>query len=103
MKRIILLIYVLLTILVCTVQAQQRVMNIHLNNGITHQYIFTDVDSVTFVELAEVLPPVEAGMQMMPSEMLSNDSCTKYYSLTNHYIIAQDKGITEYVNWIFTF
>ena len=97
MKRIILPIYVLLTILVCTAQAQQRVMNIHLNNGITHQYIFTDVDSVTFVELAEVLPPVEAGMQMMPTEMLNNDSCAKYYSLIDHYIIAQNKGITEYV------
>ena len=45
MKRTILSFCTLLMML-CSTQAQQRVMNIHLNNGITHQYIFTDVDRV---------------------------------------------------------
>ena len=97
MKRTILSFCTLLMMFVYTAQAQQRVMNIHLNNGITHQYIFTDVDSVSFVELAEVLPPVEEGRQMMSPEMQNGDSCAKYYSLTDHYIVAQDKAITEYV------
>lgn len=78
---------------VYTAQAQQRVMNIHLNNGITHQYIFTDVDSVSFVELAEVLPPVEAGREMMNVEMMSNDSCKKFYSLIGNYLITKHKDI----------
>ncbi len=77
--------------------AQERVMTIHLNNGITHQYLFTDVDSVSFVELAEVLPPVEKGTQMMSQEMLSSEICTNYYSLTDHYLISKNKSITEYV------
>lgn len=97
MKRIILSFCTLFMVFICTTQAQQRVMNIHLNNGVTHQYIFTDVDSVSFVELAEVLPPVAEGTQMMSQEMLNGDSCAKFYTLTDHYIVAQNKAITEYV------
>lgn len=93
MKRTILSFCTLLMMFVYTAQAQQRVMNIHLNNGITHQYIFTDVDSVSFVELAEVLPPVEAGRQMMNIEMMSNDSCKKFYSLIGNYLITKHKDI----------
>lgn len=97
MKRIILSICALLIIFVCTTQAQQRVMNIHLNNGITHQYIFTNVDSVSFMELAEVLPPVEEGTQMMSDKMLNKDECSEFYTLTNHYLKAKEKDIYERV------
>lgn len=97
MKRTILSFCTLLMMFVYTAQAQQRVMNIHLNNGMTHQYIFTDVDSVSFVELDEVLPPVEEGRQMMSQEMLNDESCAKFYTQTDHYLIARNKSITEYV------
>ena len=95
MKRTILSLCMLL-IFVCTMQAQQRVMNIHLNNGITHQYIFTDVDSVSFVELAEVLPPVGKGTQMMAAEMISNESCKDFYPLIGYYLVAKNRSIAEY-------
>ena len=90
MKRTILSFYTLLMLLVCTTSAQERVMTVHLKDGITHQYIFNDIDSVSFVELAEVLPPVEAGRQMMALEMLNSDSCCQYYSMTDHYLIAKN-------------
>ena len=97
MKRTILSFYTLLMLLVCTTSAQERVMTVHLKDGITHQYIFNDIDSVSFVELAEVLPPVEAGRQMMSQDMLDAEKCAEYYTLTDHYLIAKNKNITEYV------
>ena len=91
------IIYILISMFVLSLQAQERVMTIHLNNGISHQYKFSDVDSVSFVEIAEVLPAVAEGTQMMPSEMLSLSECANYYSLTDHYLIAKNKSIIEYV------
>ena len=88
MKRTILSICTLLIIFVCKAWAQQRVMKIHLNNSITHQYIFTEVDSVSFVELAEVLPPVERGTQMMAPDMLDVEKCSEYYTMTDNYIVV---------------
>ena len=85
-----------LLMFVHNMQAQERVMTIHLNNGITHQYMFTDVDSVSFVELAEVLTPIEKNSQMMTPEMLDTEKAAEFYTLTDHYLIARNKGIQEY-------
>lgn len=89
--------FIYLLIIIQSTQAQQRVMTIHMNNGITHQYMFTDVDSVSFAELAEVLPNIEQGTQMMVPEMQDNEKCNEYYSLTDHYLHAKNKDIYENV------
>lgn len=96
MKRTILSFYTLLMLLVCTTSAQERVMTVHLKDGITHQYIFNDIDSVSFVELAEVLPPVEAGRQMMTPEMQDVEKCAEFYTMTNKYLVVNDRVIVEY-------
>lgn len=77
-------------------KAQERVMTVHLKDGIAHQYIFNEIDSVTFVELDKVLPPIKEETQMMSSEMISPESCTNYYTLVDQYLVAQNKSIAEY-------
>ncbi len=97
MKYSKLILCIISTILAINISAQERVMTIHLNNGITHQYMFTDVDSVSFAELAEVLPNIEQGTQMMAPEMLNKEQCNQFYSMTDYYLKAQEKNISEYI------
>ena len=91
------LLYLIISIFCANLYAQERVMTIHLNNGIYHQYKFQDVDSVSFVEIAEVLPTVAEGTQMMTSDMLNDTECADFYSLTDHYLKAKEKNIYERV------
>lgn len=79
------------------IKAQERVMTVHMNNGITHQYRFNEVDSVSFIEIAEVLPKVEGQTEMMTPAMQDLAECAQFYSLTDHYLKAKSKDIYESV------
>ena len=85
------------TVLAFCIQAQEKIMTVHLNDGTTHQYHFAEVDSVSFAELAEVLPNIEGGVELMKPEMLDKEQCSSYYSLTDHYLHAKNKDIYESV------
>lgn len=89
--------FLMTVVLALNIQAQERIITIHLNNGIAHQYKFAEVDSVSFAELAEVLPNIEEGAQMMTTEMQDPSLCSQYYPYIDHYLIARNKNIVEYV------
>lgn len=63
--------FAVLVLISLGIKGQERVMTVHMNNGITHQYRFNEVDSVSFIEIAKVLPKVESGTEMMTPTMLT--------------------------------
>lgn len=75
--------------------AQERIMQVHFNNGTIHSYLFSDIDSISFIELETVMDPIEAGAEMMPGEMTASETCHDYFSLTDHYLFAKNKDIPE--------